>query len=278
MMTENKYYRECKMCCFDCYDKNTWYNHTRSKKHRDMEIKTKEREQEREYIITLKEEIDKQKEEIDKQKQEIDKQKQEIDNYKQEIYKLEHTQQEIEEQKREIYKLKCDLEVSSFKFNYIQDCSLNGYTQSRDISNNNVYTQNNTQRNTICIDIIPLVQDKALNLYDIDLYLNDMIEWEHTPNEEFQKELLSLSKEERPVKIHNKILYVKNDGVWVKDEDAVNVLDKYAKYLFANLNKELTDSNNCESEVEQVNYLKAQQLIFTEFSAKTIMRGIKQKI
>jgi hypothetical protein len=273
-MTENKYYRECKKCCFDCYDKNTWYNHTRSKKHRDMEIKTKEREQEREYIITLKEEIDKQKEEIDNYKQQLEQQKQEIEQQKQEIYKLEHTQQEIEQYKQEIYKLKCDLELSNFKFNYIQDCSLNNvYTQSSNNSNN-VYTQSNT----LCRDIIPQVQDKALNLYDIDLYLNDMIEWEHTINEEFQKELLSLSKEERPVKIHNKILYVKNDGVWVKDEDAVKVLDKYTKHLFSNLNKELTDSNNCETETQQINYLKAQQLIFTEFTAETIMRGIKKKL
>jgi cell division protein FtsL len=248
-MENNKYYRECKVCCYVCDDKKKWFNHRNSKKHKD---KVEEAE-----TYNYKQQIEQHTQQIEQQKQQLEEQK-----------------QEIEEQKREIYKLKCDLELASFKFNYIQDCSLNSYTQNRDISNNNVYTQSNT----LCRDIIPQVQDKALNLYDIDLFLNDMISWENTPNEEFQKELLSLSKEERPVKIHNKILYVKNDGVWVKEEDAVNVLNKYAKHLFANLNKELTDSNNCESEVEQVNYLKAQQLIFTAFNAETIVRGIKQKI
>jgi len=258
-MENSKYYRECKVCCFVCDDKKKWFNHRNSKKHKDNVEEA---------------EADNYKQQLDQQKQQIEQQKQEIDNYKQEI---DNYKQEIEEQKREIYKLKCDLELSNFKFNYIQDCSLNNVYIQRD-SSNNVYTQSNTQNNTLCRDIIPQVQDKALNLYDIDLYLTEMIEWEHTPTEAFQKELLSLSKEERPVKIHKKTLYVKNDGVWVKDEDAVNVLNKYTKHLFSNLNKELTDSNNCESEVEQVNYLKAQQLIFTEFTAETIMRGIKQKI
>ena len=251
-MTES-YTRTCEMCSFVCHDKRTWYNHKKSVKHKKLCCETEHTERVCESA-TMTDTISQLKLEAVSLKKEYD-----------EI---------VNEKDKEIYKLKLDLELANFKIKFYEE-----QKQTADTSGNvfNININGKGQQPTRNTPQEPII-DQALDLSIIDLSLNDMIEHEYTPTQAFQNEILKLDKEERPIKIIKNQLHVKNDGIWNKGDDAKTILNKHSAVLFDTLNNELLDNLNCETETEQYNYMKANRLIYDDFSYDTIIKGMRSKL
>ena len=246
------YIRECEMCCFVCHDKRTWYNHRKSVKHKKLLCETEHTERVCQSNIMT--------DTISQMKLDAVSLKKEYDEI-------------VNEKDKEIYKLKLDLELANFKLNF--------YTEQKqtDPSGNvfNININGKGQQSARDIPQEPSLDD-ALDLSIIDLSLNELITHEYTPTQAFQKEILKLDKDQRPIQYHRKELYVKNNGVWNKGEDAKKILNKHSAELFQNLNDDLVNNLTCETETEQYNFMKANRLIYDDFTYDTIVKGIKYKL
>ena len=249
------YFRECETCSFVCYDKKKWFNHRNSVAHRkllsDIEHDTRVCENTAMNVANT--------------------------NLKLELETIKkHYDDIIIEKDKEMYKLKMDLELVNFKLKFYEEQKqTTQYDPSGNIFNININGKGQQPtRNTPQEPII----DQALDLSIIDLSLNDMIEHEYTPTQAFQNEILKLDKGERPIKIIKNQLHVKNDGIWNKGDDAKTILNKHSAVLFDTLNNELLDNLNCETETEQYNYMKANRLIYDDFSYDTIIKGMRSKL
>ena len=247
------YFRECEICSFVCHDKKTWFNHRNSVAH-------KKRLSDEEHTTRVCE---------------INSMNVANTNLKLE---LETLKKEYDEKDKEIYKLKLDLELANFKLKFYEQQQQT--TQQQDPSGN-VFNINfsNSKASQSARDATPQEPsvDEALDLSIIDLSLNEMIEHEHTPTHAFQQEILKLDKDQRPIQFFKKQLYVKNGGVWHKGNDAIKVLNRHSAELFQSLNTDLLN-NNCETETEQINYMKASRLILDDFTCDTIIKGMRSKL
>lgn len=251
------YFRECEICSFVCHDKKTWFNHRNSVAHRkllsDIEHNTRVCDINSMNVANT--------------------------NLKLELETIKkHYDDIIIEKDKEMYKLKMDLELANFKLNFYEEQKQT--TQQQDPSGN-IFNINisNSKASQSARDTTPQEPsvDEALDLSIIDLSLNEMIEHEHTPTHAFQQEILKLDKDQRPIQFFKKELYVKNDGVWHKGKDAIKTLNRHSAELFQSLNNDLLN-NNCETETEQVNYMKASRLILDDFTCDTIIKGMRSKL
>ena len=237
------YYRECEICSFICHDKKTWFNHRNSVSH-------KKRLSEEEHVANtnLKLEL----EAVKKQYNDI-----------------------IFEKDKEMYKLKMDLELANFKLKFYEQQQ---QTQQQQDPSGNIFNINFSNSKASTRDTTPQEPSvEAVDLSIIDLSLNEMIEHEHTPTHAFQQEILKLDKDQRPIQFFKKELYVKNDGVWHKGKDAIKTLNRHSAELFQSLNNDLLN-NNCDTETEQLNYMKASRLILDDFTCDTIIKGMRSKL
>ena len=250
-MTES-YTRTCEMCSFVCHDKRTWYNHRKCVKHKKLLSETEHTARVCDSA-TMNDTISQLKLDAVSLKKEYD-----------EI---------VNEKDKEIYKLKLDLELANFKIKFYEE-----QKQTTDPSGN-VFNINFSNSKASTRDTTPQEPsvDEALDLSIIDLSLNEMIEHEHTPTHAFQQEILKLDKDQRPIQFFKKELYVKNDGVWHKGKDAIKTLNRHSAELFQSLNTDLLN-NNCETETEQINYMKASRLILDDFTCDTIIKGMRSKL
>lgn len=246
------YTRECEMCCFVCHDKKTWYNHKKSVKHKKLCC-------EAEYSVSVCETAS-MNTTISQLKLKLDTDKKEYDEI-------------VNEKDKEIYKLKLDLDLVNFKLKFYEE-----QKQTADNSGSifNININGKGQQTTRDIPQEPSLDD-AFDLSIIDLSLNEIIDHEYTPTQAFQNEILKLDKNQRPIQYFKKELYVKNDGMWNKGEDAKKILNKHSAVLFQSLNQDLLN-NKVDTETEQYNYMKASTLILDEFTSDTIVKGMKYKL
>jgi hypothetical protein len=252
-MTES-YTRTCEMCSFVCHDKRTWYNHRKCVKHKKLLSETEHTARVCDSA-TMNDTISQLKLDAVSLKKEYD-----------EI---------VNEKDKEIYKLKLDLELANFKLNFYTE-----QKQTADPSGNvfNININGKGQQSSREMPTEPSLDD-ALDLSIIDLSLNELITHEYTPTQAFQKEILKLDKEQRPIQYYKKELYVKNDGVWNKGEDAKKILNRHSAELFQNLNDCLINNLGNElTDTEQYNYMKANRLIYDDFTYDTIVKGMKYKL
>lgn len=252
------YFRECEICSFVCHDKKTWFNHRNSVAHRkllsDIEHNTRVCEINSMNVANT--------------------------NLKLELETIKkHYDDIIIEKDKEMYKLNMDLELANFKLKFYEEQKQT--TQQQQDPSGNIFNINisNSKASQSARDTTPQEPsvDEALDLSIIDLSLNEMIEHEYTPTHAFQQEILKLSKDQRPIQFFKKELYVKNDGVWHKGKDAIKTLNRHSAELFQSLNTDLLN-NNCETETEQINYMKASRLILDDFTCDTIIKGMRSKL
>ena len=250
------YFRECEICSFVCHDKKTWFNHRNSVAHNKRLS-----EQERTACVC-----------------EINSMNVVNTNLKLELETIKkHYDDIIIEKDKEMYKLKMDLELANFKLNFYEEPSRGELQQDPSGNVFNININGKGQQSTRDTTPQEPSVDEALDLSIIDLSLNEIIEHEHTPTHAFQQEILKLDKDQRPIQFFKKELYVKNDGVRHKGKDAIKTLNKHSAELFQSLNNDLLN-NNCDTETEQINYMKASRLILDDFTCDTIIKGMRSKL
>ena len=252
------YFRECKICSFECDNKKTWFNHRNSVSH-------KKRLSDEEHTTCVCE-INSMNVANTNLKLELEAVKKQYDDI-------------IFEKDKEMYKLKMDLELANFKLNFYEEQKQT--TQQQQDPSGNIFNINisNSKASQSARDTTPQEPsvDEALDLSIIDLSLNEMIEHEYTPTHAFQQEILKLDKDQRPIQFWKKELYVKNGGVWHKGKDAIKALNRHSAELFQSLNADLLN-NRCETETEHYNYMMASRLILDDFTCETIIKGMKSKL
>jgi len=250
---KESYNRKCELCDFVCYDKKVWFNHRHSVKHKRLECEAVATADIHENA-TLKTTIEDMKLELIENKNKLD------DNEK------------------EIYKLKIDLELATFKLKFYDEQKIPQTDPSGNIFNININNAKPQQQQRAYVPKEPSMDDDAFDISIIDLSLNEMITNDYTPTQAFQKQLFDIDKDQRPIQYFGKELYVKKDGVWEKGDNAKKALNKQSQTIFANLNEELIENHDIDTEEEQFNTMKATRLIYDDFNYDTIMKGIKTKL
>ena len=281
---KESYNRKCELCDFVCYDKKVWFNHRHSVKHKRLECEAvatadiHENATLKTTIEDMKLELIENKNKLDDNEKEIYKLKIDLELATTDIHENATLKTKLDDNEKEIYKIKMDLELATFKLKFYDEQKIPQTDPSGNIFNININNAKPQQQQRAYVPKEPSMDDDAFDISIIDLSLNEMITNDYTPTQAFQKQLFDIDKDQRPIQYFGKELYVKKDGVWEKGDNAKKALNKQSQTIFANLNEELIENHDIDTEEEQFNTMKATRLIYDDFNYDTIMKGIKTKL